>query len=287
MRYRWSTRMWTRMKLAYNDLVRRRTVVRMVETVEEPLQTDPPIFIAGLYRSGTTLTRYVLDSHSRIACPAETAFLVHFEQMLTDPHSSAGFTGLGFQPDQVRARMRSFFEYFMGNYAASRRKPRWADKSPEYVGSLDFIGELWPRAQFVIVVRNPLDQIDSHTWGGTECPDRLEPFGGADPDPRISAARYWAAQTRRLLDFEAANPQKCHRIWYEKLCEQPEEVLRPLFEFLGEPWEPEVLEFYRFQHDFGFEDSIIRTRRGFTLSSGPTTPGSRRSSTRAWTSSSR
>ena len=37
--------------------------------------TERPIFLVGIYRSGTTLARYVLDSHSRITCPPETAFM--------------------------------------------------------------------------------------------------------------------------------------------------------------------------------------------------------------------
>ena len=33
------------------------------------------IFIFGCQRSGTTLLRYLLDSHSKIACPPETKFI--------------------------------------------------------------------------------------------------------------------------------------------------------------------------------------------------------------------
>jgi hypothetical protein len=36
-------------------------------------------------------------------------------------------------------------------------------------------------------------------------------------------------------------------------------VLRALFAFLGEAWEPLVLDFNRFDHDSGLEDHVVGT----------------------------
>ena len=37
---------------------------------------DSPIFIGGFQRSGTTLMRYILDSHPNIVCGSETVSLI-------------------------------------------------------------------------------------------------------------------------------------------------------------------------------------------------------------------
>ena len=39
--------------------------------------------------------------------------------------------------------------------------------------------------------------------------------------------------------------EKIHRIIYERLVENPEEQLRSLFDYLGLPFEPQVLEFHK------------------------------------------
>ncbi|HDH26695.1 MAG TPA: sulfotransferase [Actinobacteria bacterium] len=263
----WMQRQRGRARRVYADLVRRRSRVRVV-IASEPTLASIPIFIVGLFRSGTTLVRYILGSHSNIACPGETTFLADMDRMLNDERSLAGFDAMGFDRSDVLSRARQFVAYFYENYARSRDKARWADKSPTYVDHLDFLAELFPDARFVLVVRNPLDQIHSHTQGGRLRPERLDRYGTTAEDPRILGARYWNEKTLLLLDFANRNPSRCQMIGYEELCEEPEAVSRRLFDFLGEPWQPQVLRFWEFDHDQGLEDSRIRTTRSISVSTG-------------------
>ena len=86
--------------------------------------------------------------------------------------------------------------------------------------------------------------------------------------PNIPNARYWADATGRLVDFAAAHPQRCHVLTYEDLCAEPEATLKPLFSFLGEGWEPDVLRFGELPHDHGAEDGWVASSGGFRPSSG-------------------
>lgn len=52
---------------------RERVVVREINAAER--RRLAPGFIIGVYRSGTTLLRFVLDSHPNIAVPPESNFL--------------------------------------------------------------------------------------------------------------------------------------------------------------------------------------------------------------------
>ena len=79
---------------------------------------------------------------------------------------------------------------------------------------------------------------------------------------RLTFARYWAEQCEKMMAFESAYSSQCYRIYYERYATEPEKYLPPLFDFLGEPWEPEVLNFNKKQHDFGLQDSRILETRG-------------------------
>ena len=49
------------------------SIIGLSSMTSEP---KPPIFILGCQRSGTSLIRRILDSHSSIACPPESGFIV-------------------------------------------------------------------------------------------------------------------------------------------------------------------------------------------------------------------
>lgn len=251
----------------YADLVRRRSRVRI--TVATTVhRSEPPVFLVGPYRSGTTLLRYIVDSHSRFACPPESDFLAVLGQLVDDGRASSGLDSMGFDRDHVLAKAREMAEYFFGNYASSRGKPRWADKSPTYVDHLDVVRALFPDAYFVLLHRYPLDQIHSHTRGGQHTNAFIERHRSHDgEDPRLPAARYWDRATASMIDFADADAASL-QLTYEDLCADPRGVTARLFDFLGEPWEESVLHYERSPHDLGMEAARTRASRGFRLSSG-------------------
>ena len=242
---------------------------REIVAPEARRATERPIFVIGVHRSGTTLARLVLDSHSRIACPPESFFLLPARALLDDAKALEGLLAMGFTREHVVARLREHVAYFFEMYAASKSKPRWADKTPSYVGCLDFIDALFPDAQYVMVYRHGLDSACSIA----AIPDILdvEPHVAACAGDRFAgAARYWATQCGVMRDFAAARPGRCHDLIYEKLATDPEPETRRLFAFLNETWEPAVLEFHAQPHDrwAGLQDVKAVASRGFTPNIG-------------------
>jgi protein-tyrosine sulfotransferase len=251
----------------YHGLVRRRTTVRVAIARQAQLAAVP-IFLTGVFRSGTTLLRYIIDSHSHICCPPETNFLRACADLLRDRDNRFGLASMGFDDAHVCARARSFAAYFFENYASSAGKPRWADKTPAYVGILDEIDRIFPTAQYVMIYRHGLDVAHSITRGGRHVTSYVERYLREASDPRPRAAAYWSAQTERMLAFEKAHPDRCHAVKYEEMCVSPERILRDVFSFLTEPWEPAVLEYWRCPHDVGAEDGRALAARGFNISEG-------------------
>lgn len=252
-------------RLLYVDLVRGRTSIR-IDSASERAGVDSPIFLLGIYRSGTTLLRYVIDSHPDIACPPETDFIDKLRFLLDDERALRGLASMGFNETHVRARLAMFVEYFFGNYAAAHGKSRWADKSPSYLDCIDLLTMLFPKARFVTIHRHPLDQVHSHTKGGSFIHEPIQALLVAGEDTRITAARYWICKTQLLMERD--HDERFLSIRYEDLCSNPTRVTELIAGHVGIGWSPLMLRFGEQSHDFGAEATRTRVTKDFHLSTG-------------------
>jgi hypothetical protein len=245
--------------------VREKTVVKVVDPSAR--KRCPPCFLVGVYRSGTTLLRYVLDSHSRIAVPPETNFLTSLAEMWSSDWMRKGLRGVGVDEEGLLERLRDFAWTIYDDYALAKGKARWVDKTPSYVDILEFIDLLFGReCRFIMLYRHGLDVAQSmaavHANDGLGGPARryAEEFARS---PRMAFTHYWTDQCAKMIDFERRHPDRCHRIRYEDYAKEPELHLPAVFQFLGERWEPSVLDYHKTSHDFGLQDHKIETARGF------------------------
>jgi len=225
---------------------------------------EDPIFILGCPRSGTSLLRRMIDSHSRIACPPESWFLRQLLPLLDDSRSMRGLDGMGFGRDEVLRRVRDFSWSFFEDYASAKEKPRWADKTPVYVDYLDLIDEVFEqRPRYVMIHRNGLDVARSMTRALPVWVDKMPNLVRfSEPTPVARAAAYWRDQVERIEVFRRRHQERCFLLRYEELCEAPDDVLRRVCVFLGEEYEPSMVEFHTFIHDDGIEDGSVRLSRG-------------------------
>jgi hypothetical protein len=228
-----------------------------VVVANESNYCDAPIFIVGTHRSGTSLLRRVLDSHRHIACPPESFWLRHFTPLLNDSMSFDGLWNLGFERHEALAGLRRAASYFHEAYRRAKAKPRWADKTPQYVDHLDTLRLLFgARARFVMIVRHPLDVAYS-IW------NRGWSFDQPSAGPVRDACEYVLRCGRRQLQFLKLHPEQTTLIHYQQLMASPESTLRSLCEFLDEPWDSNMLRHHEMPHDFGCEDPVARGTAGF------------------------
>jgi hypothetical protein len=195
----------------------------------------PPIFIVGCQRSGTTLVRLMLDSHPDISCGPETRFLADLARV-TDQNWKR-MSHFGFDKDYWHRSMARFFDTIQRDYAASRGKTRWADKTPRYALSLDFIDALFPACQVVHVLRDGRDVVASHRHR----------FGYV---AAVKAAEKWPRYIRAAREAGVRlGSGRYHEVRYEELVADPKGTMAELLEFLGEPWDEAVLHHEDFAHD--------------------------------------
>ncbi len=228
-----------------------------------------PIFVIGVQRSGTTLLRRILDSHSAIACPAESKFILPLTQVLNDDKAISGWASLGYGRDEVVESLGMFIRSFFDGYAEAQSKPRWAEKTPNYV---DCLPELWdlfgPQVQFITLFRHGLDVAFSLADPHRHYPAVDEYLPRANGNLPVAAGLFWADKSKKVEEFRKVHDEACFQIRYEDLTSDPEGTLRPLFSFLGEPWERAVMDYARFQHHGGYGDPDAKRRRRIEANSG-------------------
>src|SRR2546423_2252370 len=194
-----------------------------------------PIFVVGCPRSGTTLLRLMLDAHPDIACGTETRFLREFET-ITGEHWHR-ISRFGFPKEYWYAKFAELFGSFQLEYAQSKGKARWADKSPSYTVILPFLLGMFPTAQIVHIIRDVRDVTCSHR----------DTFGYK---AALGAPRKWASFVTEARRVGATLPaSQYHEVRYEALITETEQTMRTLLDFLGEHWDPAVLDYDAQPHD--------------------------------------
>ncbi|WP_291322735.1 sulfotransferase [Desulfonatronospira sp.] len=213
-----------------------------------------PVFIGGLYKSGTSLLRAMLGKHSNIAGGLETFwFDLDFsgKDLKADKRNWDGTRNEPLQEHVSRLAAyydvntmaaldmaeqcssgEAFIDSFMSTYASLNGKKRWVEKTPANTLHIERIFTFWPQAYFIHVVRDPRDvyssnALKSEEWSNPETFSNLW--------IKFISAHEEAKKTNwSLLMVE---------IRYEDLVLYPKETMRDILEFIREPWEDSVAGF--------------------------------------------
>ena len=201
--------------------------------------TASPIFICGMYRSGSTLVEQVLAAHPLMTAGGELEYLPRLvsRDLLPYPERLAdlGAAELLVIAGEYMHRLRDRFP----------RADNVSDKRPDNFFHLGLIKMLFPAARIIETRRNPIDNCLSIYF------QQLDDSVGYATDMEDIA--HFHQQYCRLMQFwKGRCGDSIHTVNYEELVHSPEPVLRRLLQFLGLEWDERCLAF---QH----ADSQVRT----------------------------
>jgi hypothetical protein len=194
----------------------------------------------------------MLDAHPLLAIPPETHFVpdlikaARAEQgsaaMLAAMTSNRTWADFGIDDGEIRERLeqvdsgdgagavRAFFE----TYAAKHGKPRWGDKTPAYMLSIQRIGRTLPESRFIHLIRDGRDVALSQSARALN----------EQPPPAEQAAR-WIKRIGKAREQAAAlKGPRYVEARYEDLVREPETTLRRICEFIDLPWDDAVLDYH-------------------------------------------
>ena len=132
------------------------------------------------------------------------------------------------RPDGPRGYRAALEAPFLA-YAELHGKPRWADKTPYYVGEIDQVKRVFPEARIVNLVRDGRDVALSLLG---------VPFG---PGNVWAAARQWRAAVDAGDTADARYDGDVLTIRYEHLVAEPDAAARQVCAFCEIAYRPEML----------------------------------------------
>jgi hypothetical protein len=189
-----------------------------------------PAFILSTVRSGSTLLRVILDSHSEIHSPPEI-HLRDLEASAKGKYAQRSMKELKLEGDALQYLL---WDRVLHRELSRARKAQLVNKTPNDVFIADRIMECWPDARFIYLLRHPVSTARSRQ----------------ETRPQDSEER----NTEMILRYANALEDARRRfpgetVRYEDLTADPEATTRRLCRFLGLPWEASMLDYG--SHDHG------------------------------------
>jgi tetratricopeptide (TPR) repeat protein len=201
--------------------------------------SDVPVFVAGMPRSGTSLIDQIIDAHPKASGVGELATIEQFAIKLASV----------WNPDKEPPECFGRFDRF-----------RWTRAAREYLGEVSklaptadrivnkalgnnklvgLIARLFPNTRIIHAIRDPRDVAVSCFMGGFN--NALHPWT-TRPE---WVARAWEQSMRMMEHWKRSLDVPILDVKYEKLVREPGTEFPRIIEFLGLEWDDACREFHR------------------------------------------
>jgi len=189
----------------------------------DSLAAPQPIFVCGMFRSGSTLAEQMLATCAGVAAAGELDFLPRLIATELEPYPES----LASLPAQRLADLAAAYRAELARIAPGAAYV--IDKRPDNFLHIGLIKRLFPRARIIHTRRDALDNCLSiyflHLDQGMSYALDLLDIGHYFREYRRLMAHWHAAFPGDIFDFD-----------YDALVREPQEVLRGAGEFLGIRW---------------------------------------------------
>lgn len=211
------------------------------------------IFLISLPRSGSTLLQRILGSNPEIHTVSEPWIMLHPLYALKKEGIQAEYEwNLGRNAlDDFLAQTREGEELYIKSVRAmanvlydgirqSSQKTFFLDKTPRYYFILSELYRVYPKAQYVFLLRNPLAVLASvlNSWFGHDF-------------QLLKSNHNWSDLTRgpvSLLNGIRQLKEKAIIVHYEELVDQPQLVVNQVCNRLGVAFDPAMIQYGKSSH---------------------------------------
>lgn len=215
-----------------------------------PQPADGPLFVVGMWRSGTSLLYALLNQHPQIALMYEED-LAHVRSLFWIPRDTPQWLAKwDFWNDALTRHkidvneipggihdLRTGAQAVYRHYARQQKKGAtiWGCKSPTYHDEILRLSQTFPKARFVIIWRDLR----------STCRSIIE----ASPGNLFFSRRgmllrqiLGCREMKRQCDAMVARGVLVHQIYYEDLVRDPDATMRELCDFLQIPFDSRMVQ---------------------------------------------
>jgi|GEM_PF-5539480 len=207
-----------------------------LEALDSPDEGQNLIFLISQPRAGATALQRVLGKHDEIHSVAEPSVMLHPVYALKeegietrfDAQASAnslrGFiAGLSGGEQNFIDAVRAYALTLYNKALLWSRKTYFLDMTPRYYMVYDDLRKVFPRARFIIFVRNPFGVLASN----------LRTLVGLDPDKLKNRKEDLLLAPQRLSEAAQAGDPNVSVVRYEEMIAEPSAAMEWIYGFLG------------------------------------------------------
>lgn len=248
---------------------------------------QPPVFIVGCDRSGTTLLSLILSQSPDLHVTLESGFIPELYENRKDysdftsaknrwyflrdlkstraTSKTIAFDIFEMSDDEAEVILRESapnsyegaIDALFSGTATLHGKSRWGNKTPKYVLHLSLINKLFPEAKIIHVIRDPRDVVASILKAGWTSTVK-------------ETALYWEKRVRSgINEGRKLGDDRYYELKYESLLQNPGDVIRQICDWLNIGFDKEFIQDYK-QDDS--RSSIIKHKDLFDLIGKPIDP---------------
>ncbi|GAA5133482.1 tetratricopeptide repeat-containing sulfotransferase family protein [Thalassotalea piscium] len=190
-----------------------------------------PVFICGMFRSGSTLCEQILSAHTGISIGGEQEF---FHRLVVNNYPEFPLNvseNFKKNRDEILAQYLNEINHFR------TKGDQLTDKRPDNFLYLGLIKTLMPKAKIIWTKRSMLDNCLSVYFLrlGASMPYSTE-FS--------NIVHFYQQQEKLMAHWQSLFPEDIFMFNYDELVEQPEECTRQLLSFVELPWEDKCINFH-------------------------------------------
>lgn len=234
-----------------------------------------PLFVVGMWRSGTSLLYALLNQNPRIGLMYESDMLT-LSPLFFIPRKSdwwlkkvdswnGALTRHKIDADAIDkniADLPNAFRAVAQQYARAKGATVWGCKSPTYYDCMNQFADWYPEAKFIVIWRDPADVCRSIVRAAVKSPWFARP--GMDLRALLGYRRM-----KQEADGLVRRGAAVYQLHYDDLVRQPEATLRSICDFVGIPFDPKMATLegadrsavYNGEHHSGVKSSSIVAKR--------------------------
>jgi len=205
-----------------------------------------PLFVVGMWRSGTSLLYALLNQHPQIGLMYESDFALLSPLFLLPRKSSSWMPKVDLWngaltrhkidttsiPEDV-VGLPNAFRAVAQQYAGKKGATVWGCKSPSYYDCMNQLAGWFPNAKFIVIWRDPADVCRSIVRAAQKSPWFARP--GMDLRALLGCHRM-KQEADQLVRRGAA----IHQLQYGDLVRQPAAALSAICDFIGVSYDPKM-----------------------------------------------